>query len=170
LSPAIADITHVLLYAYTAITQFPLPPADSSSISAITHFLNSQLSTLNLLLTFADPDDDNDYAARAVSARLALFARRSDCKMKRFELNQRILHAKKPALRAWLLACLVAPATLLATGCQSEYAGQTLPSPYYLTDDVQYFAPGPGFKLAREAAAMEEQKAADISEAQTSGF
>ena len=63
---------------------------------------------------------------------------------------------------------LVLPA-LLSTGCQSDYAGQTLPSAWYLTDDVQYYAPGPGFKLAREAAAMEEQKAAQISEAQT-GF
>ena len=59
--------------------------------------------------------------------------------------------------------------SLLLTGCQSDYAGQTLPSPYYLSDDVQYYAPGPNFKLAREAAAMEEQAAADVSEAQT-GF
>jgi len=64
-----------------------------------------------------------------------------------------------------LAACLGVPA-LLSTGCQSDYAGQTLPSPYYLSDDVQYYAPGPGFKLAREAAAMQEQKAAEISEAQ----
>ena len=70
---------------------------------------------------------------------------------------------------AWLATCLLAPAALLTTGCQSDYAGQTLPSPWYLTDDVQYYAPGPGFKLAREAAAMQEQKAAEISEAQT-GF
>lgn len=62
-------------------------------------------------------------------------------------------------------ACLALPA-LLSTGCQSDYAGQTLPSAWYLTDDVQYYAPGPGFKLAREAAAMEEQKAAQISEPQ----
>ena len=61
---------------------------------------------------------------------------------------------------------LVPAAVFVATGCQSDYAGQTLPSPYYLTDDVQYYAPGPGFKLAREAAAMQEQKAAEISEAQ----
>lgn len=70
------------------------------------------------------------------------------------------------ALRAWLAAAVVAPAALLATGCQSDYAGQTLPSPWYLTDDVQYYPPGPGFKLAREAAAMQEQKAAEISEPQ----
>jgi hypothetical protein len=42
------------------------------------------------------------------------------------------------------------------TGCQSDIGGQTLPSPYYMSDDVQYF-PHPTFKLAREAAA---QKAA----------
>jgi hypothetical protein len=39
-------------------------------------------------------------------------------------------------------------------GCQSEIGGQLLPSPYYMSDDVQYFAPGPEFKLAREAAAL----------------
>jgi hypothetical protein len=48
-------------------------------------------------------------------------------------------------------------AAMLLTGCQAEYAGQTLPSPYYLTDDVQYYAPGSEFKLANEAAAMKEQ-------------
>ena len=40
------------------------------------------------------------------------------------------------------------------TGCQIETGGQTLPSPYYMKDYVQYFPPGPEFKLAREAAAM----------------
>ena len=53
-----------------------------------------------------------------------------------------------------------------ATGCQMDIAGQTLPSPYYLTDDVQYHAPGPEFKLAREAAALEEQRAAQVSQPQ----
>jgi len=47
-----------------------------------------------------------------------------------------------------------------------DVAGQTLPSAYYLTDDVQYYAPGPEFKLAREAAALKEQNAAVISEQQ----
>lgn len=46
-------------------------------------------------------------------------------------------------------------AVLGATGCQVDVAGQTLPSPYYMQDDVQYFAPGPEFKLQREAAAMQ---------------
>ena len=42
------------------------------------------------------------------------------------------------------------------TGCQVDIGGQTLPSPYYMSDDVQYFPPGPEFKLEREAAAMQE--------------
>jgi len=55
---------------------------------------------------------------------------------------------------------------LAATGCQMDIAGQTLPSGYYLQDDVQYYAPGPEFKLAREAAALKEQSANQISEPQ----
>ena len=47
-----------------------------------------------------------------------------------------------------------------------DIAGQTLPSPWYLTDDVQYYAPGPEFKLAREAAALKEQNAAVVSQQQ----
>ena len=63
-------------------------------------------------------------------------------------------------------AVLLTLASLAATGCQMDIAGQTLPSPYYLTDDVQYYAPGPEFKLAREAAALKEQSASQISEQQ----
>jgi hypothetical protein len=44
--------------------------------------------------------------------------------------------------------------TVGLTGCQVDVGGQTLPSPYYLQDDVQYFPPGPEFLFAREAAAM----------------
>ena len=56
----------------------------------------------------------------------------------------------------WLgaLAGLGLLAALGLTGCQVDVGGQTLPSPYYMRDDVQYFAPGPEFKLAREAAAL----------------
>jgi hypothetical protein len=53
-----------------------------------------------------------------------------------------------------------------STGCQIDVAGQTLPSPYHLTDDVQYYAPGPEFKLANEAAALAEARAQEISEPQ----
>ncbi len=41
-----------------------------------------------------------------------------------------------------------------STGCQVDVGGQTLPSAYYTKDDVQYFPPGPEFKLSREAAAQ----------------
>lgn len=62
----------------------------------------------------------------------------------------------------WLLAGLGLFLALGLTGCQVDLGGQTLPSPNYMTDDVQYFAPGPEFKLAREAAALkaaeQEQK------------
>ena len=58
--------------------------------------------------------------------------------------------------RPWrlVLASLGLFVALGATGCQSEYGGQVLPSPYYMADDVQYFQAGPEFKLAREAAAL----------------
>lgn len=45
------------------------------------------------------------------------------------------------------------------TGCQVDVGGQTLPSPYYMKDDIQYFPPGAQFKLSREAAAMKEYAA-----------
>jgi hypothetical protein len=65
----------------------------------------------------------------------------------------------KGSLNQWcLLRTLLFGLGLLAgvalTGCQVETGGQTLPSPYYMHDDVQYYPPGPEFKLAREAAAM----------------
>jgi hypothetical protein len=55
--------------------------------------------------------------------------------------------------------CLLGLAATCLTGCQVQVGGQTLPSPYYLDDDVQYFAPGPESKLAREAAAMKAYQA-----------
>ncbi|HEY4310225.1 MAG TPA: hypothetical protein VGN12_12310 [Pirellulales bacterium] len=54
-------------------------------------------------------------------------------------------------------ACCCGILMLAATasvGCQSDYAGQTLPSAYWQKDDIQYFPPGPEFKLTREAAAL----------------
>jgi hypothetical protein len=69
-----------------------------------------------------------------------------------------------------IAAAVLWPAAVLLAGCQVEMAGQTLPSPYYLTDDVQYYAPGPEFKLAREAAAIQEQAEAVRSEAQRAGL
>src|SRR6188472_3193168 len=82
--------------------------------------------------------------------------------------NRTMNHHKPKHATAWkiTLACIW-PAALLLTGCQVEMAGQTLPSPYYLTDDVQYYAPAPSeFKLSREAAAQKEQSEAIKSQSQ----
>jgi len=69
---------------------------------------------------------------------------------------------KSNQAKHWMRA-LLCGAGLLAitatTGCQVSSGGQTLPSPYYTTDDVQYFPPGPEFKLSREAAAMKAYQA-----------
>ncbi len=54
----------------------------------------------------------------------------------------------------WLLLGLAAVATPGLVGCQVDVGGQTLPSPYYMQDDVQYFPPSAEFKLAKEAAAQ----------------
>jgi len=53
-----------------------------------------------------------------------------------------------------LLYLVAAGCAVACTGCQVDVGGQTLPSAYYQTDDVQYFPPGPEFKLSREAAAQ----------------
>jgi hypothetical protein len=69
--------------------------------------------------------------------------------------------------RCVLLAVVTLPTLSALTGCQVEIAGQTLPSPFYLGDDFQYYAPaGSEFKLRREADAMQAQAAALESEAQ----
>ena len=67
-------------------------------------------------------------------------------------------------IRRWMAAASIAACTCGA-GCQVEVGGQTLPSGHYLADDVQYYAPGPEFKLAREAAALKAAQADDISQA-----
>jgi hypothetical protein len=83
-------------------------------------------------------------------------------------MEKRIMSQEKTLPSRWgRVAALLALAAMLATtGCQVEMAGQTLPSPYYLTDDVQYYAPGPSFVLAREAAAQKELAEAQESEPQ----
>lgn len=69
--------------------------------------------------------------------------------------DESIMKISKP--RAWVHATLCGLGILAAvstTGCQVDVGGQTLPSAYYLDDDVQYFPAGPEFKLSREAAAQ----------------
>ena len=53
-----------------------------------------------------------------------------------------------------LLCAAMALSSLAISGCQVSMGGQTLPSAYFLRDDIQYFPKGPEFKLSREAAAM----------------
>jgi len=50
------------------------------------------------------------------------------------------------------------------TGCQIDVGGQTLPSPWYLGDDVQYFPPGAQFPLAKEAAAQKAMSQEQIQQ------
>ena len=71
---------------------------------------------------------------------------------------------RQRGLRSLSLA-LALVGCLGATGCQVDVGGQTLPSPYYLTDDVQYFPAGPEFILAREAAAMKARSQQNVPEA-----
>ena len=56
-------------------------------------------------------------------------------------------------MRTALCGMSLMTAALASTGCQITEGGQTLPSAYYVDDDVQYFPPGPEFKLTKEAAA-----------------
>lgn len=46
----------------------------------------------------------------------------------------------------------------MLTGCQTSVGGQTLPSAYYLRDDVQYFPAGPEFLLTNTVQAIEQYK------------
>src|SRR5262245_37304104 len=71
-----------------------------------------------------------------------------------------IMKSNSPVwLRNSLWGLGLAIVVLSSTGCQGVYNGQTLPSPWYISDDIQYFPPGPEFKLAREAAAQKAYKA-----------
>lgn len=65
----------------------------------------------------------------------------------------------RPRVRRTAALVVIAAGVSAATGCQYSYNGQTLPSPYYLQDDVQYFPSGPEFKLPREAAALQAARA-----------
>ncbi len=70
-----------------------------------------------------------------------------------------MIHRQVNSKSTWFLSFCVAGAVLGSSGCQVSLNGQTLPSPYYLQDDVQYFPAGPEFKLPREAAALRAAQA-----------
>lgn len=60
--------------------------------------------------------------------------------------------------RLWMLGCGLA-LSVCSTGClQTSVGGQTLPSAYFLEDDVQYFPAGPETKLANQIRALERYK------------
>lgn len=79
-----------------------------------------------------------------------------------------MLHGANKTLRPSLgvAALVLAAAGVASTGCQVDVGGQMLPSPYYLKDDVQYYEPGPEFKLANEAAALKAAREARDSQPQ----
>ncbi|HEV3345025.1 MAG TPA: hypothetical protein VG125_31905 [Pirellulales bacterium] len=68
------------------------------------------------------------------------------------------LSASRSSAGRRLLSGLGLATALGLSGCQMDIGGQTLPSPYWQADDVQYFPPGPEFKLSREAAAQKAFK------------
>ncbi len=62
---------------------------------------------------------------------------------------------------AWQLlavGALLACGLVSSTGCQVSVAGQTLPSPYYIYDDIQHFPAGSENKLPNETAALKAAK------------
>ncbi|MFV0445328.1 MAG: hypothetical protein ACK5Q5_17260 [Planctomycetaceae bacterium] len=46
-----------------------------------------------------------------------------------------------------------------SSGCQTTIGGQTLPSAYYLQDDIQFFPAGDEFLLPETVKAMDEHRA-----------
>lgn len=68
------------------------------------------------------------------------------------------------SLRKVAIGSILVAASVASTGCQVHVGGQTLPSPYYLSDDIQYFPAGPEFKLSREAAALKAARSNEIED------
>ena len=72
--------------------------------------------------------------------------------------------SKSPAwMRTSLCGIGLALALSAGTGCQTSIGGQTLPSSYYQTDDVQFFPAGSEMKLAKEAASQQAYRAEEAS-------
>ncbi len=67
--------------------------------------------------------------------------------------------SKSANTQRWVTLGLGVALLSAATGCQLDVGGQTLPSPQWMLDDVQYFPSGTEFKLSREATAMQAAKA-----------
>ncbi len=65
---------------------------------------------------------------------------------------------RRNGIPASLVIALLCPLFGTAIGCQTTVGGQSLPSAYYLKDDIQYFPAGPEFKLTNQVQALEEYK------------
>jgi|SRR5580704_4193630 hypothetical protein len=82
------------------------------------------------------------------------------------------MKALKFANASWLGLGAAALIMLGSSGClsgpwawfQTTTGGQTLPSAYYLQDDVQYFPAGPQDKVFNERRALEQYKAGQLEE------
>ncbi|HET6325865.1 MAG TPA: hypothetical protein VFG04_14405 [Planctomycetaceae bacterium] len=83
------------------------------------------------------------------------------------------MKALKFANASWLGLGVAALLTVVSSsGCisgpwaafQTNVGGQTLPSAWFLRDDVQYFPAGPQDKLFNERRALEQYKAGQLEE------
>jgi hypothetical protein len=77
-------------------------------------------------------------------------------KNRRPSTSEEVRPERPPRLTRGLVIVAAVTAGISLTGCQVDVGGQTLPSGYYLQDDIQYFPAGPEFKLSKEAAAQKE--------------
>ncbi len=57
-----------------------------------------------------------------------------------------------------VMSILAAGALGLLTGCQMTQNGQTLPSPYYLDNQIQYFPAGNEFQFQGEVDRMKREQ------------
>lgn len=74
-------------------------------------------------------------------------------------VQQKMLFRLKNRTLAILFCGAMLVSCLATTGCQVSVGGQTLPSAYFINDDIQYFPKGPEFKLSREAAELKKARA-----------
>ena len=99
--------------------------------------------------------DERD-APNAASGRHRLVIRRPNCHSRTKVRSVKTIEGR-PGILLTLVAVIASSALL--SGCQTTIGGQTLPSPDYLTDDVQYFPAGPEFKLTNQVEAARKQAA-----------
>ncbi len=59
-------------------------------------------------------------------------------------------------MRTMVISAIAGCVATALTGCQTSVGGQTLPSAYYLRDDVQFFPAGPEFLLTNKVQAIEQ--------------